>query len=158
MKTRLSGFVIVALVLFGVHTQAHAEKKFDLIPVAGIGETTPKTTFLFDETPYLYFKLPQSGTFAISSFWQDPTGGDHFSLFGPSSGDAAWFSLTNWNTAKQVGSWNVVAATFYSTGVSVTDSTEFSVASPEPLGVTLFVTGGLALASTLRRRKRLTLS
>ena len=87
--------------------------------VGALNSAVEKTVFGFDETPFLYLKLPQTGDVFTGSFWNDP---DSLSFFtstqqssnpltttvvgsDPSliSGLERWLSLADWNSIKKAG-------------------------------------------------------
>lgn len=119
------------------------------------GSTTPVTEFALDETPWLYLQLPQAGTSFTNSFWHAPDS----TLYGAhqwySTDTEKWMKLEDWDTAKQVGYWEVAANAFYSNGVTTTAWTGFTV-TPEPLATALFIIGGVPIAlSIYQKRKKL---
>ena len=124
---------------------------FDLFPVEADGSTTEQTVYDFNETPFVYFRLPFSGQNFVSSFWENPDGVFSFTSNGPETTDEVWLSLNNWPAVRKVGTWDVGASALYTSGVVVTDSTSFNV-TPEPTSALLFLTGGLAIAASARRR------
>lgn len=113
--------------------------------------------FNFNETPYLYVKLPSFSLWTqINSTWGDPLANSYDAnkqqwLW---NGKESWLSLSNWNTVQTPGQWMVDGSyqrLFSQTGIS----TASFVVTPEPMAFLLYGIGGLPLAAHfIRRRKK----
>ncbi len=158
MKRALLAITVAACAFVSMST-AQADD-FSINPVDSNGSTTVKTLFGFDETPFVHLHLPEPGLNFASSFWESPAGPFYFTSHGPSTDQDIWFSLSNWNTAKALGQWNVNGGYLYAQGISegpCTGScgagyTSFTV-TPEPASSALFLIGSLTLAAVARRKK-----
>jgi len=141
--------IIAVLVLFCVPLLAHdaTAQAFDVMYMtASSGSHTQKTSFGWDETPWLYVNLPASGGANVTtSSWFD-SDSVQYDTFISGDTDEWWISLSNWNTVKKMGQWDV--NTNYTLAVyppaSGSGSTSFTV-TPEPASMVLFVTGGAVL-------------
>ena len=126
--------------------------------VGSIGDTIEQTVFdLDDPSPYLYMKLPALGQAFTGSFWRDPEA-EHF--YETSSGGAdleRWVNLSNWDTVKKAGEWEVTSNYFYTNGNTGFASTNFTV-TPEPLAMTLFLIGGAPIGISLYRKRKRTVT
>ncbi len=127
----------------------------ELHMVGSEGSVVSKETFGWDETPWLYLKLPYAGFNVTGSWWQDPLNKCSFEGSDPSISPVQWLSLSSWDTVKKLGNWSVNAIYFYGGGnfESGAGSTGFAV-TPEPVSTILFLTGGMILAVRKLRRKR----
>lgn len=159
-------FVLIALLF--VSTSAFAE---NTDPVLGPYTTdnnsaVEKTTFGWNETPFTYlqfnsdnlnlnkdlgldyrFKFNGTG----STYWETRTE----TLTGETGLLDYWQSLTNWDSVKQVGTWEVKTF-WHNPGASNGNSTySFNVVTPEPISMALFGLGAgvLGLAGIRRRKK-----
>lgn len=122
------------------------------------GSTTSKTTFDLSETPYLYVSFPGSFSALWKSadgLWNDPDGLLKGSTTDPFAGMNNWYTISNWNSVKKAGLWEV------DTSYLVTDffdeknggeKLNFSV-TPEPISSALFLLGGGALALRSFRKR-----
>lgn len=118
------------------------------------GGTNVVTEFALDETPWLYLKLPQSGTSFVNSFWHAPDATLEGAYEWYSAETEKWLKLDEWDTVKMTGTWEVAANAFYSNGVTATAWTSFTV-TPEPLATALFLVGGVPIAlSVYNKRKK----
>jgi len=154
MNKKLSS-AITFLMLAGFLTiSAPASAGLDTYTVGSSGSTVAKDTFSFDETPFLYMKLPEDDFNFASSFWHAPSTSTHFASDGPGSIGKRWISLADWESVKEVGDWTIDSNVFYSNGLTATSFTSFTV-TPEPLAMTLFLIGGAPIAVSLIRKKKL---
>lgn len=142
--------------------------------VGALNSTVEKTVFSFDETPFLYLKLPQTGDVFTGTFWSDP---DSLSFFSSTqqtsspltttvvgsdptliSGLERWLSLANWDSIKKAGTWEVASNYFYTNGATGTGLASFAVTvTPEPVSMMLFFVGGAPMAVSLYRKHKKTL-
>lgn len=141
--------------------------QYTIVGAIGDKETNEKLVFGFNETPYLYMKLPDTGNVFTGSFWRDPdasisyvstknTGPEasHISASGSGliSGLDRWITLSNWDTVKKVGEWEVNSNYFHTNGSTGFSTASFTV-TPEPIAMVLFVIGGLPIAASLYRNR-----
>ena len=117
------------------------------------GSSTPKSTFNLNETPWLYVKLSDTLRHITSTWWNDPNGNSYDASLPGSNATPQWLTLSDWNTVKTPGKWNVNGSLFYKNGVCETAETNFTV-TPEPISTTLFLLGSGALAVGQYRRKK----
>ena len=126
----------------------------DIYTTGSYGSTAIKTTFGWDEKPWLYLKFPASSDFVnnIYSTWTDPHGVTN-SVGDTLSGSQVWLGFDTWNSIRTTGLWNVTANySGYSGGPSGSGATTFTV-TPEPISSALFLFGGLVLAAGYRKKK-----
>ena len=154
MNKKLSSALTLLTLAAFLAVASPASAAFNTYTVGSSGSTVAKGTFGFDETPFLYMKLPNDGFNFASSFWHAPSASTYFASQGPSSTDARWLSLASWGSVKEAGDWTIDSNVFYSTGLTATDSASFTV-TPEPLAMVLFLVGGAPIAVNLYRRRRL---
>ncbi|MBI5665932.1 MAG: hypothetical protein HZC49_12730 [Nitrospirae bacterium] len=125
------------------------------------GSTAPKTTFDWNDTPWIYVKLPTSGFYFEVNWMNSPTG-DNYGLSIMSSSQELWISaesgyggnkfinagtsaeVTWLNDMREEGDWNVMGSYLYANGASGSGSTTFTV-TPEPISFILFLAGGAVL-------------
>jgi hypothetical protein len=151
MNNKITSVFIFIASLLAVTSQSFAA--FDTYRMVGaLNETTEKTVFGFDETPYLYLKLPAEGQASSVSFWQDPRGAPFYTAANGTDIER-WISIADWNSVKKTGRWEVNSNYFYTNGDTGSGSTSFTV-TPEPLAVTLFLMGGAPIAADIYRRRR----
>ena len=171
MERKTLGFI--SAVLFGFLASSPAsyatDDLYSLYPVGGSGNAVEKNVFTFDERPFLYVHLPESRLNFVSSFWNAPNGDFHFASHGPSVDQDIWLTLSNWETARALGTWNVNAGYLFAEGDSEgackgscgAGQTSFTVTespftvTPEPMSTSLFIVGGLTLAAMTRRKKNI---
>lgn len=123
--------------------------------VDAAGSYTDKSSFGWNETPYLYIKRNAPVNLAI--FWLSP---ENVSFFRPAQLNAdnsyeAWITLVNWEASKKAGEWKVKG--FGVRNPQDCATTSFMVTptvTPEPLSLALFGIGGLPLAARFIRRKK----
>ena len=147
--------VVLSAVLFTLIFSGNVFAAFDNIYTTGTyGGTDIKTTFGWDEKPWLYLKLPTSAdsTNIIGSAWTSPSG--VISSVGDTlSGRTIWLGFDTWNSIRTAGLWNVTANySGYLGGPSGSGTTTFTV-TPEPVSMILFLFGGAALAAAYRKKK-----
>jgi hypothetical protein len=121
--------------------------------VGALNDTTPKTVFGWNETPYLYMQLPADGRSFTGSFWHNPVGDMPFHVATDDTAIDRWVTLSNWNAVKKVGVWDVDSNYFHPNGNLGFASTSFTV-TPEPLAMTLFLLGGAPIAANIYRKHR----
>jgi hypothetical protein len=131
---------------------------------------TPKTVFGFDETPFAFIqfesdKLNVDKPLKLRWTWKhehDLVGQEYERTtdFPPGDTTQVWNALDIWDEVKEPGDWSVKTNWFNLGEGGGFEKTHFTVASesftvtPEPLGISLFLLGGTALAAGLRRRKK----
>ena len=169
MNKKIASISILILALLTFTPNSFAA--FDEYKIVGSsGSFDEKTVFGFnDPSPYLYMKLPDSGAVFTGSFWRDPdasifyvstknTGPEANRISASGSGSVSglerWITLSNWNTVKKVGEWEVNSNYFYTNGDTGFGTAGFTV-TPEPLAMTLFLVGGAPIAVGLLRRRKL---
>ena len=159
MNKKMSSILTLLTLAVFMAIAAPASAAFNTYTVGSDGSTTLQSTFGWDETPYLYMKLPNAGFNFSSSFWHPPSDptpltSDYFASEGPSSTGERWLSLASWGSVKEAGDWTIDSNVFYwKDGVTATDSTSFTV-TPEPLAMTLFLLGGAPIAANIYRKHR----
>jgi hypothetical protein len=155
MNKKLSSVLTCLMLAWFLAIAAPASAGLDTYTVGSSGSTAAKDTFGFDETPFLYMKLPEDDFNFASSFWHAPSSSTHFASDGPSTTGERWISLTDWNNVKEVGDWTIDSNVFYSNGAAATSVASFTV-TPEPLAMALFFVGGVPIAANLyHKRKKL---
>lgn len=115
--------------------------------------TVAKTTFDWDELPWLYLNVSGAAgkLLTASSTWTSP-GGTPYVAGDELMGSKMWLAfVSDWSSIRATGVWNIDANYSYSGG-SGTGSTTFTV-TPEPLSSALFLFGGLVLAAGYRKKK-----
>jgi len=152
---------LVVAVLFVLLATSNASAAFSEFKMVGSsGSTVEQTVFGWDETPYLYVKLPRVGVYAdIETDWFSPEASSYEAdkavvLPGILGSKSQWISLSNWNDVKQVGTWNVSGAYEYLLPCSTGEGVASFVVTPEPVSLLLYGLGGLPLAAHLTRRKK----
>lgn len=136
-----------------------------------VGSNTSKvlqSSFNLAETPYLYYKLsPNTVGSKVFSFWLSPLSNTSLATeitsiapdidapFDPVS--QGWVSLANWGSipdSEKIGNWNITG--YLKTGSIYADcvTTSFTV-TPEPMSMILYGIGGLPIAATLFRRRKI---
>ncbi|MBI5416615.1 hypothetical protein HZA55_01500 [Candidatus Poribacteria bacterium] len=147
---------------------------FEIKTVDNYGSYNIKTTFGWNETPYLYIKLPSSGSYTLLSFIGQGN-------LGFSSNDEqyvnfsyryfknpeVWFSIDeefasmywddmSWKDGKKTGWWYVESEYSKINGSSSGNAyTSYNV-TPEPVSSILFLIGGVALgARQYKKRKKM---
>lgn len=147
--------------------------------VGSYGSTTEKTSFGWNEKPYIYSRMPVAGIADFGSFWNDPENAsraaDVFGVTLENDNQEVWYSFTDeqWFTGtdeelpyRKTGEWSVLGYYFYSNGAMAGD-TGFGgcidpsscdvgkfVVTPEPVSMVLFGLGGLPLAARFLRKKQ----
>ncbi|MBI3617947.1 MAG: hypothetical protein HY210_07015 [Candidatus Omnitrophica bacterium] len=168
-KITATAILILALAAFAPNSfAAFAEYKM-VGSFSGPNKYLEKSVFGFNETPYLYMKLPDGGKVFTGSFWRAPDASIFYistKNFGPASdrisdsgsglvlGKKRWITLEDWDSVKKVGTWEVSSNYFYKNGDTGYAKTSF-MTTPEPLAMTLFLLGGAPIAVNLYRKKRL---
>lgn len=154
MNKKITCFLSTLLLTFTIFTH-NASASFDEYKIVGSsGSFVEKTVFGFDETPYLYMRLPANGKSFTGSFWRNPAASAFYaSTTGSTTDRNRWITLTDWATVKKVGEWEVNSNYFYTTGETGFGTTSFTV-TPEPLAMTLFLIGGAPIAVSLIRKKK----
>jgi len=159
MKT-FSLTLSVAL-LFTVLASSNACADFSQFKMVGsAGSTVEKTTFDWNETPYLYVKLPRIGVYAdINTDWLSPDTSIFESnksvvLPGILDSKSQWISLEDWNDVKQIGTWTVSGTYGYLLPCASGSGTASFVVTPEPVSLLLYGLGGLPIAAHLIRRRK----
>lgn len=155
---------ITVFLFFTVILTTNVFAGFDKIYMTdAYGSYTEKTSFNWNETPWLYVKLPLQKLNATSAFWEGPLGSYYFTN-SMGFGQKRWFSLDSgidsngnpvaWGDVKKLGAWNINAGYFYAGGGSGEGTTSFTV-TPEPVSSILFIAGGAVLAGRryLKRKK-----
>jgi hypothetical protein len=139
--------------------------EFKIVGAAGAQDWSGPTSsdglpmFKFDQTPYLYIKMPANYVYAkIDTSWTSPSSqvipdNDHYQVFW--YGRNLWLSLTNWNSVQEHGVWKVDGSYRTCLGNTGTGMASF-VVTPEPMAFLLYGIGGLPLmARFIRQRKTL---
>lgn len=120
----------------------------------GFGSFEEKSFYKWDETPYLYIRLPEGGSNFVGTWWEDPHSNYYYT--GDSSFEQdLWFSLDNWTEVREQGMWNINAFYMIAGGSIGTGTTDFTV--PEPMTLVLFIVGGggiLAGKFSLRNKRQ----
>ncbi|MBU1086585.1 MAG: hypothetical protein KKD05_03605 [Candidatus Omnitrophica bacterium] len=170
MKKATFLVVLLAVVfasILAIPNNACAGFSFDEIKmVDSYSSVNGQNEFALDETPWLYLKLPENqlnSPFAdqnfIFSYWQSPQYTMNYEP-GIISGDREiWLSLASWDSipnAEKQGDWNVYANFGGAAGVG-NGTTKFTV-NPEPISMILFLFGGMPLAASLYRKKKLVMN
>ena len=118
------------------------------------GSTTAKSTFSLNETPWLYVKVSDAVKNITSTWWNDPNGNSYDASLPGSTATTKWLTLSDWNTVKTPGNWDINGSVFYRNGVCETAATKFTV-TPEPISTALFLLGGATLGlGAYRKRKQ----
>lgn len=169
MKKRLFFFLLV-LFLDTCLTTAHA---FMIEPVGAQYNFTPKTTFAYNETPWIHVDVPEWSALpgmypklAVHTTWNYDNGevqtaatASFHEDFFPSGFYDQWVKLDLWDSFKESGTWNINAEYFVYSGNawsptllgSGSASTSFDVQPiPEPSSLLLI---GLGLAALIRKPK-----
>lgn len=118
-----------------------------------IGSFEEKSFYEWDETPYLYLRLPEGGPNYAGTWWEDPYSNYYFTG-GTGFGQDIWFSLDTWTDVQEKGMWNINAFYMVAGGPIGTGTTDFTV--PEPMTLILFTLGGGGILASkfLLRKKR----
>jgi hypothetical protein len=165
MKPATLGLAALAAMLFLANPLAFADHDgaFTVYPVGSDGSTTERHTFGFDETPFIYIHLPQTGLNAVAAFWQDPDTEIYLTGNAPSFATEYWHSLDSgvdengdpvaWNDVRKYGTWNVGTGYLYADDFSFDGKDTSFTVTPEPATSAMFVVGALALAAATSRRK-----
>lgn len=127
-----------------------------------LNSSTPKDIFNLGETPYLYFGFPSSFDNWLkieSSVWKDPDGQYSGLTVGLTSLNNSWYSLSDWDTVKKEGFWEVdagyLAAKLFGLKVGGDKlSFNYGGVAPEPVSSALFLFGGGALALRMFRKRK----
>jgi len=139
----------------------------DIYPVGSEGSFTRKDVFTLGERPWLYLRFEdKDATSSISDetttttwTWDNPSGLDQFYIIAHehATQNSVWIGFDQ-NVTANVGTWSIDS----NSGINVlpgsatksfSGSTGFTVeVVPEPVGILLFLTGGLTLGA-LRRKK-----
>lgn len=112
-----------------------------------------RTSYDWNETPWLYMDLRDSIFNVTGTSWIDPDNDTTIFNYGENSSNEVWISLSNWNTIKKAGDWNVFTYSAYVDGEYIIESAEFTV-TPEPLSSILFLIGGFAFAARTYWQRR----
>ena len=150
-KLLLAGFVV-----FGVFLSINsAYAAIDSFYTTGnTGDSVQKSTFAWDETPWLYIKLSNSIKHFTSTWWNDPSGNSYDANLPTSNASTQWLSLPDWNSVKTTGKWEINGNAFYPKGASDSATTNFTV-TPEPISSALFLLGGATFVlGAYRKRKQ----
>ncbi len=151
---------------------AHAD--FNVYTVANSGSTSPKTSFGYNETPWLYIDVPEYAgaqgfypTLTVSAGWAPQSNPSSISVVGfnqelyPYGFQDSWIQLDEWDTVKQVGLWDIYAnfsiytlngwtPNFIETGE---DTAVFEVQPvPEPTSLMLLGSGLIGIFGSFRRK------
>ncbi|MFA5164881.1 MAG: PEP-CTERM sorting domain-containing protein [Candidatus Omnitrophota bacterium] len=151
---------------------AHAD--FNVYTVANSGSISPKTSFSYDEIPWLYIEVPGFSGYpgmyprmTISAGWMyqgEPpsiTVNGFDQEFYPNGFQNTWIQLSEWDSVKQVGAWDIAATysiytlngytpNFIANG---TDFSSFEVTPiPEPTSLMLLGSGLIGIFGTFRRK------
>ncbi len=132
----------------------------EIYMVGGLGDTNPQTNFGWDDTPWLYLKLPDPAPATVGSWWYNPSFFPYqgFEVVCPqTTATDRWLAISNWEDVKAMGDWTVYGMHWYEAGTYTpsfdSKSTTFTV-TPEPLGCSLFALGGLSLAFLRWKRNK----
>lgn len=153
-------------------SKAYAD--FNIYTVDAWGSTTPKASFSYDETPWLYIEAPGFSGYpgmyprmTVSTGWtyqgEPPsiTVNGFDQEFYPNGFQNTWIQLDEWDSVKQAGAWDIAATysiytlngytpNFIANG---TDFSSFEVTPiPEPASLFLLGSGLLGLIGTSSRK------
>jgi len=120
-----------------------------------------KSTFGWDETPWLHLHFPLNAGFVTSSQeWTSPSLQTYYTSTSPQLTQDIWVSLDNssygdWADVKEGGIWNTDGTWegVGSAGGQHSYTTSFTV-TPEPVSSALFLIGGLSLAGVAYKRRK----
>lgn len=157
VNRRFSGLFIILSIFVAFSVPAFAAGQFTEIYTTGSnGGTAPKSTFGWNETPWLYLKLPNPGLNVSSAWWQSPNSKYYFTSTEPNNNQERWLTLNNWNDVKSSGPWSIDASYFYANNPNnpIGNGKTTFVVSPEPISSILFLVGGAALIGSRKFRKK----
>ena len=162
MQKKFTTKLLAFLLFTFMTTTAHASF-FDIFKTTGApGDTTEKTIFALNETPWLYVRYPFLGVHVTEYGWKEVTDST-FSTNQVPPNDLMedWYPLTNWEGVKKPGLWEVSGIFVYPPidsfpGDVGTPANTFFTVTPEPVSTLLFLTGGAVLAVRSSRRKKQT--
>lgn len=167
MKLKLIKGLIGVLFVFVLMGGAYAQSNFDnLFMTDGFSSVTQKTSFGWDETPWLYMRLPHPGMYLTEFVLTKHSGEEFFNSLTPRTDPRTdilnpeeWFQLNSWNDIKDEGEWHISARFFYPPSELQPPDEGFGTTSftvtPEPISTFLFLTGGTALVIRSIRRKKI---
>lgn len=117
------------------------------------GGTDERSTFGWDDKPWLYLKLPAAGVAETNSTWTDPLGADSLTDENVSGLIEVWLGFDNWNEIRRAGLWHVNATYdfLYTSDPSGSGACTFTV-TPEPVSSVLFLLGAGVLGAGLKKR------
>jgi len=164
MKKTTLMIIAVLFVMLAFTTPASADITdfLAIFTTDSYGSTTPKTSFGWNETPWLYVKLTSAALNVTSSWWLNPSLNPLASVIESGARDEFWLTPVDqygnsiWDSIKALGTWTINAEAHFATIPmdKNTGSTIFTV-TPEPVSSALFLIGGAALAgSKLYRSNR----
>ena len=146
-----NGVVRFCLILFVLINASGAFAAFECIYMMD-ADGHAKTTFDWDDQPYLYLKLPDAGYGFTSAFWIDPDVTSYFSGGDTSYKQEVVLTLNNWGSVRKVGDWYINALYWYPyTEKCGTGQTLFTVV-PEPSSIILFFIGIAFFAADFFRK------
>lgn len=142
---------------------AFANDYTKIYTVGNSGSEVQKTTFGWDEKPWLFLDLPSAvyDWAATVSTWSWSGGAAHSTIPGTdllnNVGNKVWLSFSDarWDSFKEQGSWLINPITILVSGYTPTfiaGQTSCTV-TPEPISCALFLLGGGALFAARKRKK-----
>lgn len=160
----LSLLVLLSISLVSVNNAAAVP--FTAYTVVSDGSTIQEQDFTLNDTPWLYMQgifVPENGLNSVGALIsRDNDISVAFAVRAENTGSEVWLSLANgtdvnqdpvsWDSIKELGKWNVSAYYFAGPYGGDKDSTDFTVTGnspvPEPMTLTLLLTGGLGALVT----------